>query len=317
MWNGPFYAFGKVAAFAVRAGTLQLWPRRGGWGKRGGDLYASVARILGRSEGRLPRAAVAAAVETGRALLDNPSVRTSLEAAAAGLLGSTDDVLHPAPAVRETADRVAAVLQERDIVPNRIGVDGLPGCGKSTLAHALADSLGMDRKSLDHENMNVARDFTQERTIYEHHRLFRTQDVDVFDAIVYVDEPVQVSKDRVLKRAKEEARGSLVAYVLDYEKLKKIGKLAFDVCEGEPFTIPASNVLMKIRPAGGFQAVENIASRLRGAGHAPEDLAREEMLFLLEYGRARGGLMAYFLPGAFNDQLLQGLLAGMRAYLAQ
>jgi hypothetical protein len=233
------------------------------------------------------------------------------------MLGSTDDVLPPAAAVRENADRVAVILQESGIVPNRIGVDGLPGSGKSTLAHALACRLDMDRKSLDHENMDVPRDFTQERTIYEHHRLFRTQDVDVFDAIVYVDEPVEVSKARVLQRAREETRESLITYVLDYEKLKKVGTLAFDVCESEPISIPGSNLLVKIRPAGGFRPAENIESRLCSVANVPEGLGKEEKLFLLVYGKPKGGLMAYVVPGAFNDELLQGFLAGVRAYLAQ
>ena len=353
MWYGPLYAFGRVAGVAVRAGTIRRWSRRGPAkpgrpGRGASDLYSRVAKILGRSEGGLSRAAVAAAVETGRALMDRPSVRTSLEAAVARMLGSTDDTLQPTAAVRETANRVAVVLQQRGVVPNRIGVDGLPGCGKSTLTHALADGMGMDRKSLDHEDMNVPKDFTSERTIYEHHRLFRTQEVDVFDAIIYVDENEEVSKARVLQRKREEARGSLVTYVLDYEKLKKIGRLAFELCDGEPISIPGSSLLVKIRPAGGFHAAENIESRLRAAapdpagapplpgvgdgieernraqenesptpreGGAP-NMTKEELLFLLAYGRPRGGLMAYLLPGAFNDQILQGLLAGMREYLA-
>jgi hypothetical protein len=322
MWYGPFYAFGKVAGLAVRVGTLDMrWKRapakREGGGRRGSDLYARVVKTLGRGDNRLSRAAVAAAVETGRALMDRPGVRTSLEAAVVRMLGGTDVALPPAAALRETADRVAVVLQEREIVPNKIGVDGLPGSGKSTLARALADRLGLDWKSLDYESMNAPRDFTQERTIYEHHRLFRTQGVDVFDAIVYVDEPVEISKARVLHRAREEGRESLIIYVLDYEKLKQIGTLAFDVCEGEPISIPESSLLMKIRPPGGFRVAENIESRLRAAAHDPEGMAKEEMLFLLAYGRPWSGLMAYLLPGAFNDELLQGLLAGMRSYLAQ
>ncbi len=159
-------------------------------------------------------------------------------------------------------------------------------------------------------------DFTQERTIYEQHRLFRTQDVDVFDVLVFIDEPVEVSKARVLQRAKEETRESLIIYALDYEKLKKIGKLAFDACEGEPISIPRSSLLVKIRPAGGFHATENIVSRLGDAGHDARNMAKEEMLFLLAYGRPRSGLIAYVVPGAFNHELLQGLLAGMREYVA-
>jgi len=31
-------------------------------------------------------------------------------------------------------------------------------------------------------------------TIYEHHRLLRTQDIDNFEAIVYINEPVELSQ---------------------------------------------------------------------------------------------------------------------------
>jgi len=175
----------------------------------------------------------------------------------------------------------------------------------------------MKWKSLDHENMNVPQDFAPEGVVYEHQRLFRTQDVDVFDAIIYLDEPADVSKARVLHRARKESRESLIIDVLNYDKLKKIGKLAFDVCAGELISIPGSSLLMKIRPPQGFRAVENIVRRLQAAGHDVGRMGKEEMLFLLLYGKPRSGLLAYFLPGAFTEELVRGLLAGVRRYLAE
>jgi len=72
---------------------------------------------------------------------------------------------------------------------------------------------------------------------------------------------------------------------------------------------------MKIKPPGGFRAMENIGVRLRTAGHDPKSMSKEEMLFVLAYGRPGSGLMAYLLPGAYNHELFNGFLAGLRRYL--
>jgi hypothetical protein len=261
---------------------------------------------------------MAAAAETGRALLTRPSVRASLEAfVLRAFRGPCEQFRHVAGAHQQSASEIVQILRARGVVPNRIGVDGLPGSGKSTLSRALADTLGFEWKSLDHQNMNVPRDFTAELTIYEHHRLLRTQDVDAFDVIISVDERIEVSKARILKRAKPEARRAVNVDVLDFEKLRAIGKLAFEVCDGDPIPIPASTLVMKIRPPGGFNAVDNIMRQLHAAGHGVESRSKEEMLFLLAYGRARSGLLAYFVPSAFNEELMAGLLAGVRTYLSE
>jgi len=232
------------------------------------------------------------------------------------LPGSTGEQLQSQEVVRAHADSIALVLQQRGIAPSRIGVDGLPGSGKSTLARALATKLDMKWQSLDHANMSVPQEFTREGMIYEHHRLLRTQDVDVFDAIIYVDEPVEVSKARVLARARTERRQGLIVDVLDYRKLKEIGKRAFDVCDGDPISIPRSPLLMKLRPPQGFRAIENIAGRLRAAGHNSEGMGKEEMLFLLLEGRARSGLRRISCRARTTKSCWRGLLAGARRYLA-
>jgi hypothetical protein len=316
MLYGLFRALGTLTRLVVDSGILRVLPA-GGQARRGGGRPAGsgtglLEKLPYLTDSRLAAAAVTAAAETGRAILERPGVRTSLEAAVLRLLGVRGEPFAPDAAVLESVSRIAGVLQERRVAVTRLAVDGLPGSGKSTLARALAKRLCFARKSLDHQNMNVAQDFAAQRTVYEHHRLLRTQDVDGFEAVLYMDEPVQVCKARVLRRARVEARSALITEVLDYDKLSQIGKLAFDVCDGETITISRGAVLMKLRPAGGFRAAENIADRLGAIGHAAAGLSKEQRLFLLAEGRPRSGLMAYFLPGAFNQEVLQGILAGLR-----
>jgi len=280
----------------LKPGQERGQARQAGRGRHGKDKDDLLEELPDLTDNRLSGAALAAAVETSRAMLNRPSVRASLEAAVLKLLGSAGEQFQSVEAVRESVDRTALILQKRGVVPNRLGVDGLPGSGKSSFARALADRVDFKWKCLDYESMNAPLDFAPERMVYEHHRLLRTQDVDAFDAIIYVDESVEISKARVFQRARKEGRTSLFVDLLDYDKLEKIGRLAFDVCEGEPISIPKSSVLMKIRPPGGFRAVDNIVARLHAAGHDAEGMGKEEMLFLLAYGEPRSGTMAYFLP---------------------
>jgi hypothetical protein len=201
----------------------------------------------------------------------------------------------------EQAERIAGILDEKGITPDKIGIDGLPGSGKSTLARALAKRLDMKRQSLDHKNLHLPGNLDSGRTIYEHHRLLRTQDLDVFDAIVYIDMSARRCRARVCRRG----RGLFLAAVLDYKKLRKVGKVAFDVCEGEPIPVTDGPLIVKIKPPGGFRALENTVSRLKRhqspqtTGSAELDasgMSREEMLFLLACGKRKHGLKAYLIP---------------------
>jgi hypothetical protein len=316
MLYGLFRALGTLTRLVVSSGLLRALPavgqtRRGGR-RHSGAGSGLLEELLGLTDSRLSAAAVTAAAETGRAILERPGVRASLEGAVLRLLGVRGEQLEASASVRERVSRIACILQERGGAVTRLAIDGLPGSGKSTLARALAERLGLEWTSLDHQNMNVAQDFASRRTVYEHHRLLRTQDVDVFEAIVYVNEAVEICKARVVQRARVEARSALITEVLDYDKLSRVGKLAFDVCAGQTIPISGGTVLLKIRPAGGFRAAESIARRLCAAGHAAEAMSKEEMLLLLADGKPASGLMAYFMPGAFRQEVLQGLLAGLR-----
>lgn len=215
------------------------------------------------------------------------------------LLSSRPDHPRPVKSAQLQADIIADILLKQGCSPDRLAVDGIPGSGKSTLAHALAAKLGMKWKSLDHQNFGLPGSLEYQNTIYEHHRLLRTMDVDAFDAIIYNDEPVEFSLAKLTRRR----RGLVMLALLDFDRMKKVGKIAFEVCDGEPIAIPESYLLLKLRPSGGFRARENIKEKLRSSGLNVSGLKKEEMLFLLAYGKRRHGLKAYLVDQAFFSLL--------------
>ncbi len=274
-------ATGRVCTSVIRAGcaTALVMPRVG----------RATVRLCGSTSALLKRATL---VGFGTHVSFNALARMlSIRSRSSSSVKSAE----------EQAEKIAGILNEKDIAPDRIGIDGLPGSGKSTLARALAKRLGMKHESLDYTNLRLPGIMSPKHTVYEHHRLLRTQDLDVFDAIVYIDMSARHCRARVCRRG----RGLFLAAVLDYKKLRKVGKVAFDVCEGEPLPIADSPLLVKIKPSGGFRAQENTVSRLKdsppqGATGATEldtsGMSREEMLFLIACGKRKHGLKAYLTP---------------------
>ncbi len=340
MWNELWHSLGKATGHAAR--SIRAAPRpvpaaaegQAPWKVRPaltGVVAAGQPDVPAQSEdeatGRLRRGTVragyamallalgaarlfgaASSVFRRRAVLIFPGMQVCLGALAQMLSSLGRPSASVAVAVAEQAEGVALILHERDIAPGRIGIDGIPGSGKSTLARALAGKLDMEWKSLDFRNLGLPEDLAEERTIYEHHRLFRTRDVDTFDVLVYIDEPVRSSKARVRRRG----RGLILGIMLDYDKLKKIGKMAFDACDGEAIAIPNSHLLVKTKPPGGFRAVENIAGRLERSGVYASGASKEQMLCLLACGKRQEGLRAYLLPLEYIARL-GSLAARLRA----
>ncbi len=327
MWNKLWRSLGSASGVAARSvggaltGTRREFSRVHAGRILRGTVRADLATaVLGLPAARLCGAA--SAVFLRRAIRVCSGVEISFGALARTLSGRRSSSRRlKAERVEEQAERIAQILLERDIALNRLGIDGIPGSGKSTLARALAKRLGMAWKSLDYRPLGGDTQGTfgspllkQERTVYEHYRLFSTQDVDAFDAIVHIDEPVENSRARVRRRG----RGLVLGLVLDYNKLRRVGALAFDVCEGERIVIPESPLVLKIKPTEGFRAVENVASRLGSAGHDTSDISKmskEEMLFLLACGKRREGLKAYFLPLTHHVARVGRLTAGLRLVL--
>lgn len=271
-----------------------------------GSIFKAALKAVTRNRGALAGAAAAAGATLAKNILRRPGFSAYFEYQAKKILfGWSEDGPVPEALVR-TADSLAGFFSSMQVSLDRIAVDGVPGSGKSSLARALAERLGMGVECLDYQNMDKPLAFDKGRTIYEHHRLLRTQDIDAFDAIIYIDEPVEISMARVLKRK----RGGGLVELMDYGKLKAVGEKAFQVADGDAKAIPGSFVKVKVRPGAGFRHRQNIYWELQQKGDGFRNaagLSTEQALFLLIYGRAGKGFNAYLKKSAFYPELLTAL----------
>ncbi|MBL6989861.1 MAG: AAA family ATPase [Bacteriovoracaceae bacterium] len=275
-----------------------------------------IKTVMSLAKNPILKAVVFAVSEVTKGITNRPNVKSSLGVMKAKLFNTFEEKYKTVEQAEYHAQKIAAVIKKRGKHISRIGISGIPGSGKSTLARALAKRLGLTWVSLDHEAMNTPKDFSGRLTIYEHHRLFQTQDMDAFDAIIYIDETVQNAQKNVLERTKS-GRGALILDVLNFEKLKGVSKLAFDICDGDKEYISGIKVVMKFRTVGGFNAMENIVHRLTAFDFdvTSKKMEKEEMLFLLEYGKRQSGLSAYLKYGAYNEEIIRGLMIGISKYL--
>lgn len=248
---------------------------------------------------------------TALTLLSKTTIRSAIRGQIRKLItGNREKPSREIPSVERTSDRIVKIMRGKIPASACIGIDGIAGGGKSTLARSLSRKMGLKKRTLHSREMDAPLEFNQ-GMIYENIRLFRTQDIDCFDAILYIDMPVRRARIRVLER---DRNGALVDF-LDFEMLKRIGDLCFEVADGEQLKIPESCVRMKIRPARGYRTGENLASKLEESGLRSQALSKEEMLFLLCYGEARKGIRPYLKLGAYNRDMLEGLLSGVYAVL--
>lgn len=236
-------------------------------------------------------------------LIAKPGLRASADYKFKTALHLQDDFSVAQENVQRTADEIIRLFEEKGVKPLRIAIDGVPGSGKSTLTRELAQRLGMTAVCLDHQNMDEALSFDQERAIFEHHRLLRTQNIDVFDVVIYIDEPVAVSKKKVLARQ----RGGYLVDIMNYELLKQVGEKAFLFVAGDLFSVHNSFVKVKFKPQGGYKDRENINSALRMKGIDGSRYSKEEALFLCLGNDARKGFRAYVNLHAFDKEVIAAL----------
>ena len=121
MWRELFSVLGTVAGLMAETTGLEKTARVGRQNRDGNSLLAELPNHI---HSRVAGAGVAAAVETGLAMLNRPGVRASLEAVVLNLLGNAGEPFQSQEVVRGHADNIALILQQRGIVPGRIAVDG-------------------------------------------------------------------------------------------------------------------------------------------------------------------------------------------------
>jgi hypothetical protein len=256
----------------------------------------------------LPNMAVAFLIATIKNLMAKDTVRSAIRGRVRRLLtGNSEKPYQNVAIVERYADQVIDMLAGKNISPETIGIDGPPGSGKSTLGRSLAKRMGLKWRCLYLRDMGEPYFFMPGR-IYENIRLFRTQDIDNFDVIIYIDCQVEDAQHRVVER---DRNGALADYV-DFRKLKKIGDAAFEMADGEEISIPMSPIRIKLRPKDGYRDIDNLRMILRTRGLDIERFSKEELLFIYCYGEPKRGILPYVKFGAYNNEIISGAYAALR-----
>jgi len=253
-------------------------------------------------------------VYTVKNLLSRYTLRSVVRAQARKFFtGSPEKPYRQVSEVEDWADRIMEIfLEDRKNFPNNICIDGLPGSGKSTLGRALSERCGLKWRTVFWNEIKGPYPFKLGR-IYENIRLIRTQDMEPFDCVIYMDCPIREARIRVLKRDRDAA----LVDVVDFALLKKIGDAAFSMLDGEEIGIPGTPVKLKRRPERGYRDLDELKMRLWAMGVDTERLNKEELLFIYCHGKPRSGILPYLKLGAYNKEIFSGLYDALATSLGK
>ena len=220
--------------------------------------------------------------------------------------GSREKEYQIIESVERNADQVIECFEKNGINPSKICIDGIPGSGKSTLGRAIARKTGFRLKTLKWHEMSEPFKFESE-IIYENCRLLRTQNIEFFDVVLYIDCPANLAKNQIIERD----RNGMLADVVNLDIMKKIGDTAFDMLDGETIFIKDSFIKLKIRPQKGYNDINNLKYLLFNEGIDLEQkkFSKEQMLYMLCFGKPKQGFKAYVNLDAYNKEILAGINA--------
>jgi hypothetical protein len=225
------------------------------------------------------------------------------------LTGSREKPYRIIPEIEIVSDRIIELFDQLGNFPSKICIDGMPGGGKSTLGRSLAQRTGLKWQTLFWKDIKQPYRFLP-GVIYENLRLIRTQDVEFFDIVIYIDCNINTARQRILERD----RNGLLADIVNLPKLKAVGDLAFDMLDGQEYRIADSYVRIKFKPHAGYNDLSNIKKALKQKHCIDAEIekySKEEMLLAYIYGRPNKGLFPYVNYGAYNDEILAGLSAAL------
>jgi len=213
--------------------------------------------------------------------------------------GSREKPFKPVMDAELACDEILAFFNRMQIMPKLIGIDGIPGAGKSTLGRTLANRLCFQWCTLKWQEMQFEYDFKQQH-IYENVRLIRTQNIELFDVLIYLDLPVELAKQRVIDRD----RNGMLADIVRFDRMKLVGDVAFALLESQEWTIHHPTIRIKVKD-NKFNHTEHIHTMLDQKGiYWDHSMTKEEKLFALCYGKPKKGILAYANFGAYNNVIL-------------
>ncbi len=104
----------------------------------------------------LPDAALAFVGVTVANLLAKPTIRSTIRALVRRIVTGSREKLpyKEIPRIEYYADNIMKILDDKEITPKRICIDGMPGSGKSSLGRGLAKRTSLKWRTLYVKELN-------------------------------------------------------------------------------------------------------------------------------------------------------------------